>query len=125
VREDLLAAQPRLLIVLRPARDVPKNGLRRLHYVEYLERDPDLATFLSSYEFVEHQGEYLLYQRRPPDAPARGSAPSSAPGTQDVIRPELSEVRLGMLDPESLAGALVFGICWVLLAAADRRRARI
>jgi hypothetical protein len=30
-----------------------------------------------------------------------------------------------MLDPESLAGALVFGICWVLLAAADRRRARI
>jgi len=125
VREDLLAAQPRLLIVLRPARDVPKNGLRRLHYVEYLERDPDLATFLSSYEFVEHQGEYLLYQRRPPDAPASGSAPSSAPGTQDVIRPELSEVRLGMLDPESLAGALVFGICWVLLAAADRRRARI
>src|SRR4029077_15530714 len=64
VREDLTTAQPRLLLVLRPARDAAINGQRRLHYVQYFGRDPELAALLAQYRLAGRQGEYLLYERR-------------------------------------------------------------
>ncbi len=121
VREDLTTAQPRLLVVLRPARDAAVNGQRRLHYIQYFGRDPVLAALLSEYRLTDRQGEYLLYERREA-APASADPPSTAPGTQDVIRTELKDVGLGRLDRESVIGLAVFAVCWVLMAARDRRR---
>jgi len=123
VRDDLLATQPNLLLMLRPARDTPQNGLRRLHYVQYFSRDPELAAFLASYELVAEKGEYLLYEHRNGQAVSGGPPPSLAPATLDAQRaPRLSEVRLGHLDPESVLGLGIFVIGWLVMAAADRRR---
>jgi hypothetical protein len=125
VREDLLAAQPRLLVMLRPARDAPGNGLRRLHYVQYFGRDPDLAALLSRYGLVAEKGEYLLYERRDGEPGQIAPAPSPAPGTLDAQPPpRLGEIRLGYLDQESVVGLGIFVACWVIAAAVDRRRRR-
>jgi hypothetical protein len=121
VREDLMTAQPRLLVVLRPARDAAVNGQRRLHYVQYFGRDPALAALLAEYRLTDRQGEYLLYERRE-TAAASSDPPSAAPGTQDLIRTELKDVRLGRLDREAVVGLAVFAACWLLIAARDRRR---
>jgi hypothetical protein len=121
VREDLTTAQPRLLLVLRPARDAAINGQRRLHYVQYFGRDPELAALLAQYRLVGRQGEYLFYERREAGAAGIDPPPSAAPGTQDVIRTELKDVRVAYLDRESVVGLVVFVACWVLLAVADRR----
>jgi hypothetical protein len=126
VRDDLLAAQPRLILMLRPARDAPMNGQRRLHYVQYFSRDPELGAFLRRYELVAQKGEYLMYERGESPANSVGPAPSVAPAVLDAQRaPQLREIRLGHLDPESVAGLGVFVICWTLMAAADRRRAAL
>jgi hypothetical protein len=126
VREDLLAAQPRLLVMLRPARDAPANGLRRLHYVQYFGRDPELAAFLSRYGLLTEKGEYLLYQRLDSEAGLVLPPPSGAPGALDAQpAPKLGEIGLGNLDRESVAGLGVFVIYWALASAADRRRRRI
>ena len=123
VRDDLIAAQPKLLVMLRPARDAPMNGLRRLHYVQYFGQDPELAAFLARYELVAQKGEYLLYERREDKVGSGGPAPSSAPATLDgpPMR-QIREIRLRHLDPEFLVGLGVFVIFWVLAATADRRR---
>ncbi len=124
VRDDLLATRPNLLLMLRPARDAPQNGLRRLHYVQYFGRDPELAAFLDRYELVTEKGEYLLYQRRGSEVAPIGPPPSAAPATLDAQRaPRLGEVRVGHLDPESVLGLGIFVIGWLAAAAADRRRA--
>jgi len=122
VREDLTTAQPKLLLVLRPARDDAVNGQRRLHYVQYFGRDPELAALLAQYRLADRQGEYLLYERRQVGAASADPPPSAAPGTQDVIRTGLKDVRLGRLDRESVVGLTLFAACWVLMAATDRRR---
>ncbi len=125
VREDLLQAQPRLLVMLRPARDVPGNGLRRLHYVRYFGRDPDLAALLSRYALLAEKGEYLLYERRDGESRELAPAPSAAPGTLDAQPPpRLGEIRLGHLDQESVVGLGIFIACWVIAGALDRRRRR-
>lgn len=123
VREDLVAAQPGLILVLRPARDVARNGLRRLNYIQYFDRDPGLAALFRRYELVAEKGEYDIYERLPDGARRVGPAPSLAPGTQDVREPQLHEVRLQVLDPGFLAGVVVFAAVWGLSLALDRRRA--
>jgi len=123
VRQDLVTAQPGLILVLRPARDVARNGLRRLNYIQYFDRDPELAALFRRYELVAEKGEYDIYARLPDGAKRIGPAPSLAPGTQDVREPQLHEVRLQILDPGFLAGMLVFAAVWGLSLAVDRRRA--
>jgi hypothetical protein len=125
VRQDLVAAQPGLILVLRPARDVPRNGLRRLNYVEYFGRDPELAALFRRYQLVAEKGEYDIYERVPDAAKRAGPAPSSAPGTLDVLEPQLREVRLQILDPGFLAGMVVFVAIWGLSLLVDRRRASV
>jgi hypothetical protein len=123
VQEDLLAAQPKLLLMLRPARDAAANGLRRLHYMQYFGRDPKLAVFFSRFELVGQKGEYLLYQRRESALGPVRPAPSAAPATLDARpAPELRDIGLGQLDPESLFGLGVFVISWMVGGAVRRRR---
>jgi hypothetical protein len=123
VREDLLAARPNLLLMLRPARDAAANGLRRLHYMQYFGRDPELAVFFSRYELVGQKGEYLLYQLRQSAAGPAGPAPSAAPATLDARpAPHLREIGIGRLDPESLLGLGIMVISLILGGTVRRRR---
>ena len=125
VREDLTTMQPKLLLVLRPARDAAVNGQRRLHYIQYFDRDPELAALLAQYRLAGRQGEYLFYERGKAGATTSDAAPSAAPGTQDVIRTELKDVRLARLDSEFMAGLAVFVAWWLLMAATDRPRSAL
>jgi hypothetical protein len=122
VREDLTESRPNLILVLRPARDVARNGLRRLHYIKYFGRDPELAALFQRYQLVAEKGEYDIYQRIGDRAKRVGPAPSAAPGTLDVLRPQLREVRIQILEPGFLAGLVVFAVVWVLSLAVDSRR---
>jgi hypothetical protein len=122
VREDLTTARPNLLLVLRPARDTAINGQRRLHYLQYFGRDSTLAALLAEYRLADRRGEYLLYERRGTGAVTIDPPPSAAPGTQDVVRTELKDLRLGYMDGESVVGLAVFVACWMAMAARDRSR---
>ncbi len=121
VREDLLQARPALLLVLRPARDLPRNGLRRLHYIRYFGRDPDLARLFDRYQLIADQGEYLVYGRIPEGDRRTGPAPSTDPGTLDVQFGSLSGMRLQLADPRFLMGVVLFGLIWGVIAVQDRR----
>jgi len=121
VHQDLLQAQPGLILVLRPARDVPKNGLRRLHYIRYFERDPELAALFNRYQLLATKGEYDVYQRLPDGAVRTGPPPSRELGQLDVLRPELREVRLDIIDHGFLAGLLVFAGIWAISLVPKRR----
>jgi hypothetical protein len=120
VREDLIQAQPGLILVLRPARDAPRNGLRRLHYFQYFGRDPDLAALFRRYQLVAERGEYQVYERVGSHQ-VLGPAPSLEPGRLDVQRTQLHEVRIQLLEPDFLIGLVVFALLWVLSLVADRR----
>jgi hypothetical protein len=122
VRQDLTESQPNVLLVLRPARDVARNGLRRLHYIRYFGRDPELAALFQRYQLVGEKGEYDIYQRVADGAKRIGPTPSAALGTLDVLRPQLREVRIQILDPGFLAGLAVFVVLWSVSVAVDRRR---
>ena len=124
VREDLTESKPNLILVLRPARDIPRNGLRRLHYIEYFGRDPDLAALFRRYQLVAQRGEYEVYERVGDRARRVGAAPSAAPGTLDVLRPQLREVRIQILEPAFLVGMAVFAGVWVLSLLLDHRGRR-
>ena len=122
VREDLTAAQPKLLIVLRPGRDAAVNGQRRLNFVQFLDRDPQLAALLARYRLAARIGEYLLYERGETGPASSGPPPSAVVGTLDVGRTRLADLRLGSLDGEWLFGVAVFVAAWVALAIGERRR---
>jgi len=124
VRRDLMDAQPRLILVLRSARDVPENGLRRLQYVAYFGRDPDLADLFQRYELVAKKGEYDVYQRLGPGAARTAPAPSASPGTSDVLQSQPGKVRLAILEPAFLIGVLAFAAVWGLSVSLDRRRTK-
>jgi len=89
VYEDLSRNRPDVLMVLRHARDIQENTVRRVDYVAYFERDPRIAEELSQYRLAERVGEYLLYVRAAsPDQP--GEPPTSEPGRYDILRPQVS-----------------------------------
>jgi hypothetical protein len=119
VREDLVQGQPGLIVVLRPARDIAPNGLRRLHYFRYFSRDPTLAALFKQYELVAEKGEFQVYERV--GAHRVGPPPSVEPGTLDVQRTQLREVRIQVLEPDFLIGLVVFVVVWLLMVALERR----
>ncbi len=123
VREDLTESQPNIILVLRPARDIARNGLRRLHYIQYFGRDPELAALFRRYQLVAEKGEYDVYQKLANGARRVGPTPSAAPGTLDVLRPQLREVRIQILEPGFLIGLVVFATLWAVSVVLDRRRA--
>jgi hypothetical protein len=116
VRDDLLAARPDLLIVLRPARDTVPNGPRRVHYVRYFSRQPDLADFFTHYRLARQIGEFDVYER----AGGRvnvAERPSLDPARADVRG--ASGIRIAANDPEFAAGIAIFIL---VLAVSLRRR---
>jgi hypothetical protein len=121
VKHDLLTAQPRLLLVLRPARDDAQNGLRRLHYIEYLSQDRELAAFLAAYERTEPHGEYDIYRRLDPGTQRVAPPPSIEQGQADARLARVTEVQLGLVDGELLAGCAAF-VGFVAWSAVQRRR---
>jgi hypothetical protein len=84
VLSDLKRAQPRLLLVLRNARDDPANGLRRLDYLAYFGRDPRFADQFARYELLDEVGEYLMYRRLSEGEARTAALPAARAGTQDV-----------------------------------------
>ena len=90
VYEDLSRHQPDVLLVLRHARDVQGNAIRRVDYVGYFTRDARIARELRRYRFAQEVGQYLLYVRaRSPDQP--GTPPSPSEGRYDVVRSATTE----------------------------------
>ena len=104
VSEDLLAARPRLLIILRPFPDRPPYGFRRLNYVAYFGRDPRLAALFAGYQWVASEGAFDLFERVGPDGRRTGPPPSA-----DVppVPPPPTRGPLAGVDAEMAAGALV------------------
>jgi hypothetical protein len=115
---DLTTHRPKLLLVLRPARDLPVNGYRRINYLAYFGRDARFAPVLGRYQWLADVGDYAVYERVPDGQPRLGNAPSGAPGTQDVIRKDREGLQLRLSDPTFVLAALVFAAA---LAAALAR----
>jgi hypothetical protein len=112
VQEDLLSARPNVLVVLRPGRDVAHNGLRRLNYVAYFGRRPELAEFFSRYQLMDRRGEYLIYERVEPGSARIGPPPSPDPGQLESPRPRAAELGIGLLDSYSRGWLALFGLLW-------------
>jgi hypothetical protein len=121
VAEDLIGARPGLLLILRPGRDVPHNGLRRLNYVAYFGRRSELADFFSGYQLIDRRGEYLLYERAEAETARVGPPPSPDPGLLEAPRPAAPAIGLGLLDASTRAEVMVFGLAWVGLLLLERR----
>jgi len=115
VGEDLLAARPRLLLVLRPFPDRPPYGFRRLNYVAYFGRDPRLSAFFAGYQWVSTEGAFDLFQRVGPDAARTGPPPSAEVPPLQTPPPQGWLTRI---DSELAAGTVIF----VVLAAGSLAR---
>jgi hypothetical protein len=98
------------------------NGQRRLNFVAYFDRDPQLAALLARYHLAARIGEYLFYERGEAGPAASGPPPSAVVGTLDVGRTRLADLRFGSLEGEWVLGVAVFLASWVALAVGDRRR---
>jgi hypothetical protein len=120
VREDL-RRRPKLLLIFRNARDIPANGYRRLDYVAYFGRDPEIGGILQEYQLIAQTGDYLIYQWTA-GARRTAPAPAAAPGTHDVfsIGDGAKPMRVG--DPRLLLGVLVFFGTLVTAAVSSRVR---
>jgi hypothetical protein len=125
VLEDLRDQRPALLVILKNARDLPRNGFRRLDYVAYFSRNPEIARILAGYQLVGDVGDHVVYERIPDGASRTAPPPGVTPGTQDVLpirRGEGQPLRVG--DPESLLAVLVFAAAATISALAGRGRAK-
>jgi hypothetical protein len=123
VLEDLRDQRPKLLVILKHARDLPRNGFRRLDYVAYFSRDPGIARLLADYQLVGDVGDHLVYERIPDGAARTAPPPGITPGTRDVLpvaRGEGQPLRLG--DAQSLLALLAFATGASLAALAGRTR---
>ncbi len=124
VVEDFRQRRPRLLVVFRPARDVPANGLRRLDYVAYFQRDPAMAAMLADFQLVKELGDYLIYERLPPGTARTGPAPRVEPGTRDVVGVRETGVHLKLADPGLLVALATFLGTLLILAWRERTKRR-
>jgi hypothetical protein len=123
VYEDLARYRPEVLMVLRHARDVQENALRRLDYLGYFGRDGRIAAQLKGYRFAEDVGQYRLYVRVGA-SDSLGVPPTSVPGRHDVIRREATGGRPLLSNPEFLLHLLIFVVLTSLAYGAERRRAQ-
>jgi hypothetical protein len=124
VYEDLTRNRPDVLMVLRHARDIPENGIRRVDYLAYFERDPRIAEALSRYRLAEEVDQYLLYVKAaPPDR--SGQPPTSEPGRYDVVRPQVSgALELLTADRGFLRNVVICLLLAIGAYSLERRRAR-
>jgi hypothetical protein len=118
VRQDLTSNPPGVLLVLSAGRDVRGNGLRRLNYLAYFARDPELRRLFDSYQLVDGTGEYHVYERLDPGAPRQGPPPSTEPLPRVAPRLGLGDFTARMIDPTVSIGVGVFLLLW--LGTTDR-----
>jgi hypothetical protein len=123
VLADLRAKRPRVLLVLRNARDLPENSYRRLDYLAYFSRDPRFSSIFSQYERVEDIGEYAIYRRLATGEARRGPAPAPERATLDVLRSDRQDLRLRIQDPAFLLRLLAF-VCVLAVVAFTGRGQR-
>jgi hypothetical protein len=127
VLADLQSHRPRMLIVLRNARDLSENGYRRLDYLAYFGRDPRISRILARYQRVGLVGEYALYRRMSSGEARMGPPPAAERATQDVLRKDRQGLQLRIKDQAFLLRlfAFVFVLTGVLYAGRDRRPSAI
>jgi hypothetical protein len=124
VFEDLRDREPKLLLILQHARDLPANGLRRLDYVAYFSRDPRIASILEGYQLVADKGDYVVYERVRSGIAPSGPAPGVRPGTQDLVLPRQAGVAQGRIgNPGFLLVVLAFAVSAIAASIAERSRA--
>jgi hypothetical protein len=100
--------RPHLLLVLRHARDLPRNAHRRLDYVAYFAGNPRITDQLRWYRLVEEVGEYRLFARAESTGQP-GVAPRSEPGRYDLAGAERGPAGKPLAtDPRLVLSALVF-----------------
>jgi len=124
VLEDLRNGQPRLLVILQHARDLPVNGLRRLDYVGYFSRDPGIASVLDRYQLAADLGDFKVYERIADGMARSGPPPSVEPGTRDVVQTSqvtaLHHVPTG--DPGFLLASLAFVLSAIWASIGEKAR---
>jgi hypothetical protein len=86
VRTDLETNRPKLLLVLRNARDDRINGLRRLDYLAYFGRDSEIRRIFDRYQSVGVVGEFAAYERVAEGERPTAPVPQATPGTLDAVR---------------------------------------
>lgn len=106
--QDLLRGQPRLLLILRPFPDQARYGLRRLNYVAYFGRRPELASLFAEYQLIATKGQYDIYQRLKPGETRTGIPPSPLVPPLEPIPSAALAAAPPLVDPELVAGILVF-----------------
>jgi hypothetical protein len=115
VSEDLKRLRPDLLVVLRAGPDRREMGIRRLDYLSYFSREPEVAAVLSEYTWLADVDEYRVYRR----GGMRGATGTT--GEPAATDPSVSAGWDGFrgvtLDAGTLAGALLliplFGLALV------------
>jgi hypothetical protein len=123
VREDLVRARPRLLLVLRPFPDQRPYGFRRLNYIEYFGREPELARLFAQYQLIATNGQYDVYQLLDPGVARTAAAPSAIVPPLDTISPGRGVDRPHLLDSELMAGIGAFGLIGAASLLLGRRAA--
>jgi len=108
VLADLQRYRPRLLIVLRNARDDPRNGYRRFDYIRYFERDPRFARIFNQYQELDTVGNYVVYERLTGSEPRVRPPPTATPGVQDLRRRRADVLGLGLSNSTFLLRLGVF-----------------
>jgi hypothetical protein len=123
VREDLVRARPRLLLVLRPFPDQRPYGFRRLNYIEYFDREPELARLFAQYQLITTNGQYDVYQLLDPGVARTAAAPSAIVPPLDTLAPARRADRPPLIDSELLAGIGAFGVIGAASLLLGRRAA--
>jgi len=119
---DFARHTPRLLLVLRNARDDQVNGLRRFDYLAYFGRDTRFAGLLEHYEFAENVGEYAVYRRVPDGEARKGPPPTATPGTMDVQVGDRGGIHLRVGGGQRLVPLAVFLLSLVCAALVEVSR---
>jgi hypothetical protein len=110
VLADLERFRPRLLIVLRHARDDRRNGYRRFDYIRYFGRDPRFAKIFQQYQELDTIGNYLVYERVLGAEPRTRPPPTAIPSTQDLRRRRADVMGLGLRSPTFLVRLTIFAL---------------
>jgi hypothetical protein len=119
VSEDLKRLRPDLLVVLRAGPDRREMGIRRLDYLSYFSREPEVAAVLSEYTWLADVDEYRVYRR----GGMRGATGTT--GEPAATDPSVSAGWDGFrgvtLDAGTLAGALLLIPLFGLALVRERR----
>jgi hypothetical protein len=121
VGEDLARFRPDLLVVLRAGPDRREMGIRRVDYLAYFSREPEVAALLSEYSWLADVDEYRVYRRGPAGVKPVRTPDSSA--TDAAVSAGWDGLRGVQLDPRMLEGALLLLPLFGLALVRERRSA--